>query len=159
MAEVPIRRVLVPLDLGREREALGRYAVRLGRQLGAELLFLSVVDSPTIVALIERRPAVREGPSEGFRDRILKDARALLQELVDRAQEEGVRATGHAIFSEEPVAEILREAESREVDLILLMHEPHGTLARLFFGDAADEVLERAPCPVLLVRVGRGGKG
>ncbi|GEM_PF-1928805 len=155
MVEVPIRRILVPLDLGRDPEDLCSYAVRLGRQLGADLLFLSVIDSPTIIALIERRPAVQEGPREGFRDRLLSDARTILRALIDQAQGEGVRATGHAIVSEEPVREILAEAENRGVDLILLLHEPHGSLARLFLGDAADAVLEGAPCPVLLMRVGK----
>ena len=44
----PIRRILVPVDLGRRDSQLRTYAIALAKQLSGELLFFAVIDSPTI---------------------------------------------------------------------------------------------------------------
>ena len=94
----PIRRILVPVDLGRRDSQLRTYAIALAKQLSGELLFFAVIDSPTMLQLIESRPS--ETAEAGFRDKLVADAKVLLKRLVDLAAEAGVRATGHAVVSE-----------------------------------------------------------
>jgi nucleotide-binding universal stress UspA family protein len=48
---------------------------------------------------------------------------------------------------------IVDEARRREADLIAMTTHGRSGLAHLVFGSVAEEVLHRAPCPVLLVRV------
>jgi len=149
MAEAghPIRKVLVPVDLGRRGSAFCSYAIALAKQLAGEILFFSVIDSPTMLYLIESRPS--HTGEEGFRDNLVADAQVLLKRLVDLAAESGVRATGHAVVSERVDREVTREASERSVDLIIVDAEAHSRLWRLLFGASAEEILHRAPCPVL----------
>jgi len=149
MAELgqPIRKILVPVDLGRRDSALRTYAIALAKQLGGEILFFAVIDSPTMLHLIESRPS--HTGEEGFRDNVVADAKVLLKRLVDLAAESGVRATGHAVVSERVDREVTREAAERDADLIIVDAEAHSTLWRLLFGASAEEILHRAPCPVL----------
>jgi nucleotide-binding universal stress UspA family protein len=52
---------------------------------------------------------------------------------------------------------ILRRARQIRADLIAITTHSHTGIDRVMFGSVAEEVLRRASCPVLLVRV-RGGR-
>jgi universal stress protein A len=51
-----------------------------------------------------------------------------------------------------PYVEIVRIAEERKIDLIVLGVFGRGALDRLVFGSTAEHVIRRAPCPVLTTR-------
>jgi nucleotide-binding universal stress UspA family protein len=67
------------------------------------------------------------------------------------AGERGVRITtevapGHA-------AQVLaRRASEADCDLVVVGHTGHSRLHNLFLGSTADRIVERAHCPVLVVR-------
>jgi nucleotide-binding universal stress UspA family protein len=154
-----VEKILVPTDLTRWAEVAVDYAVDLARQLGAEVRFFAVIDSATIVELIgshvrDREREQEKGSRAAFHQSLVDDAKRVLQRDVDRAAARGVRALGHAKVSEEVEREILAEAEVAAADLIVLMgHERHG-LAQLLFRSTTEEILRRAPCPVLMIRSG-----
>jgi nucleotide-binding universal stress UspA family protein len=52
-----------------------------------------------------------------------------------------------------PHQEIVRLAEEREVDLIVMATHGRGPLGHVLIGSTTERVLHRAPCPVLAVRV------
>jgi nucleotide-binding universal stress UspA family protein len=59
----------------------------------------------------------------------------------------------HTEILEGPVAEaILRVAETRQNDLIVMGSRGLGTLAGILLGSQSQKVLNHAPCPVLIVR-------
>ena len=59
----------------------------------------------------------------------------------------------HTEILEGPVAEaILRVAETRHCDLIVMGSRGLGTLAGILLGSQSQKVLNHAPCPVLIVR-------
>jgi nucleotide-binding universal stress UspA family protein len=152
MRHIPVRRILVPIELGIPRAALLEYAVALAQQLKAELLFFSVIDSPTTVALIEKHPSSTQAGQAGFRAKLVADAKILLQAMVERAAKGDVRATGHAVVSEKVGQEVLREAKERQADLILLATEDQSRLLSFLFGEPSEEIAHRAPCPVLTIK-------
>jgi nucleotide-binding universal stress UspA family protein len=54
--------------------------------------------------------------------------------------------------SGKPYREILREAASRDSELLVLGVHGHNPLDLLLFGSTAQQVVRRAGCPVLTVR-------
>jgi nucleotide-binding universal stress UspA family protein len=169
----PVNKILLPTDIGRESDQIVAYAIGLAAQLGAQLLFFAVLDSATVLKMIERHSSVRRAAAEveaeagsggqaerqaqrqedeGFRKKLLQEARRTIQELVDSAAEKGVDALGHAVISEDTKAEILREAQERHADLILLGLDEAPKLWKLFFSETHDRLLQDAPCPVLTIR-------
>ncbi|MFQ5503819.1 MAG: universal stress protein [Planctomycetota bacterium] len=147
-----VRKILVPVDLSKRESPLRDYAIGIASQMGAELLYFAVIDSPTILHLIESHPSDAETHDEGLRAKTVADAKVLLRRMVDRAAEAGVRATGHAILSEKLRREVIREAKERGVDLILVGSAEGSAFWRLLIGDSAEEIMHRAPCPVLCYR-------
>jgi nucleotide-binding universal stress UspA family protein len=99
-------------------------------ELGIEAVFVD----PTPIIEEERREAARylEHVAERFQGRGI---------AVQCAQPEG-----------SPAVAILEHARRYNTDLIALTTHGRGGLGRLVFGSVADEVLRKAPCPVLLVR-------
>jgi nucleotide-binding universal stress UspA family protein len=51
-----------------------------------------------------------------------------------------------------PLVEIVRYAKEQSVDLIVMGTHGHGLIAHMLLGSVADNVIRRAPCPVLTVR-------
>ena len=151
MPERVVRRILVPVELTDRTPLDADYAIGLAAQLGAELILLTVIDTPTMVHLIGHHRMVG-GDRTDFQRGVVDDAKDYLQEIVDRAARRGVRALGHATVSEEVVEQILKEALVQRVDLILVRSAGKTGLMKALMGGTAGDILKAAPCPVLVGR-------
>ncbi len=118
----------------RRREA-GLEVVHAVGLLDLEASYVLELGSPTLHV---RRPD-REGPG-----RALGEAVARL----------GAGATCK-ILDDPPAAAILREAEAIGAELIVVGTRGRTGLARLALGSVAEEVVRKASCSVLSVRLGR----
>jgi universal stress protein A len=144
----PYRRVLCAADLSEHCATVAGHARRWADAYGAELILVHVEEyfpadrSNQLIAPEDR------DPEEDLR---LRSAGSLSQ-LVGEACAQGVEP--EIILSDRSVKqEIVEFAREREVDLILIgSHGARGTADLL--GSTADGVLHRAPCDLLLVRVG-----
>jgi nucleotide-binding universal stress UspA family protein len=56
------------------------------------------------------------------------------------------------VRSGSPAAEIIRYAEDRSIDLIVMGTHGRGIVAHAVMGSVAEKVVRTAPCPVLTVR-------
>lgn len=146
-----VRRILAPVELAETREPEIGYAIALAAQLGAELLLLAVVDTPTTVNLIGRHRAMAGGGRD-FDKALQEEVQAMLQQMVDKAAASGVKALGHLTFHEEVEEQILKEALVQKVDLILVRSRGRAGIMKALLGNTAGEILKAAPCPVLVAR-------
>ncbi len=155
MTQKVIRRILAPVELVEAKESDFTYAVQLAAQLGAELLLLAVVDTPTTVGLVSRHAHVRamEASGQDFEHNLMQEVKGMVQAVVDMAARAGVRALGHVTMSEEVEEQILKEALVQRVDLILVRSRGGTGLMKAMLGSTAGEILKAAPCPVLVARV------
>ena len=134
------KHILVPLDESELAESALQHAEALARCLGARLTLIAIVpfdegpEGVTNVALEARR----------------KDLRAYLDSRCARL---AAGTSCHVSVREGEVAEeIAHYAEGHEVDLIVMATSGKRGLARWVHGSVADNVLARAPVPVLIVR-------
>jgi nucleotide-binding universal stress UspA family protein len=132
------KRMLVPLDGSEVAEVVFPYAKELAGRLGTEVLLLHIAN-PT-----------------------LKDFQPMVQAYVDHAADvirTGAGAQGKPVtvkgelISGYPPDEILRYAEEKKADLILMAsHGRSGRSKRWEIGGVAEKVLRSASIPVLLAR-------
>ena len=132
-------RILVPTDFSDTSMAAVRQGVDLARNSGAELLLLYVIPEVATEFPIELDAQVLEAE----RDRVL----ALLAPSVRTA----VRADV-VVCQGAPAQEIVRCAEERDVDVIVMGTHGRGGVSHLILGSVAEQVIRMAPCPVLVVR-------
>lgn len=150
MAKPVVHRILAPVDFAESRDPELGYAISLAAQLHAELLLLAVIDTSATVNLIGHHRAAGGGTS--FEAELQEEVHNKLQDLVDQAAEAGVQALGHLTFSEDVEEQILKEALVERVDLILVRSRGRTGIMKALLGSTAGEILEAAPCPVLVAR-------
>ena len=135
-----IQRILLPTDFSATSDEAFRYATRLALSLGAGLNLLHVPGTAG-------HNFEASFPFAQFETATRERLVALVsQEELARLQPE------YAVRIGTPAQEIVRYAEVREIDLIVMGTHGRTGLAHLVMGSVAEQVVRTAPCPVLLVR-------
>lgn len=145
-----IRQIILATDMGPASAAATDEAFRLAAALHASLLAVSVIDPRTL-----------QLPGGRFRSRVDQERgrlEAAAAELVLRGRREQV-PTSFLIWEGDPAESIVEAAESESADMIIVGSHGRGALGRALIGSVSDQVVRRAPCPILVVRsaVGKGG--
>ena len=140
---VPTRHILYATDFSEASLAAFQVACSLSREPGSQLLVLHVLVPPATVLEMERAFLA---PEERFKH-------AMDELLRLRPAEEGT-LTDYLLRQGEPAEEILRAAEERDCDFIVLGTHGRSGLGRVIMGSVAEAVLRRATCPVITMRSG-----
>ncbi len=137
-----IKTILHPTDFSDRSEHAFKLACALARDYGARLVIL-YVEHATIIAygegVVPPNPELLAEEMKESLDRLTVPDPII---RVERRLEEG-----------EPVTEILRVARESAADLIVMGTHGRTGLARLLMGSVADQVVRRAPCPVVTVKM------
>ncbi len=113
----------------------------------------------TLVAALERGPALFGAPEyaavpEDSREAsalMLADLQATLQAAAAPLQAAG-RMIDTRVVRGRPASALLEEAHALQPDLIVIGSRGHGPLATVLVGSVSTEVVDHAPCPVLVAR-------
>lgn len=119
---------------------------------GSEIRVVSVV--PTTFAP-EGSPwpnVIRVDPPND-RERIIDDVGRRLLDIADRLRV-GYRTVHVEVLDGRPATEIVHDAERKGADLIVVGARGLSTARRLLIGSVSSEVVDHAPCPVLVAREG-----
>jgi nucleotide-binding universal stress UspA family protein len=137
---LPIRIILHPTDFSERSDWAFRLACSLARDYGAHLLIVHVIPTPVTVV----GDAVWAGPIAVDMDEVKNKLLRLVgpdPTRVERRLEEG-----------DPANEILRLAREYHCDLIVMGTHGRRGLGRLLMGSVAEQVVRKAPCPVVTVK-------
>jgi nucleotide-binding universal stress UspA family protein len=142
----PFKRIIVATDLSPASEPALKEAVGLAKENGAELLIAHAYQPPTVV----EAQSISAGVYEEWDENIRAEVKARLQELVENAAKDGVKAE-LLILKGTPYQAIAEAARVNEVDLVVLGTHGRKGVSRFFLGSVAARVISTAPCPVLTV--------
>ena len=142
---IALKCVLVPTDFSETSEVAVKYGIALARVFNATLYLLHVIDEGS-----GHEMATAALPL-GLLDGIENDPRGRLRNILTE-QEEKQLGSEYVLRAGRPDVEIVRYATERNVDLIVMGTHGRSRLAHLLMGSVAEEVVRRAPCPVLTVR-------
>jgi len=142
-AEVPVRRILIPLDGSDLAEQILRPATELGSLTQAEYTLLRVVE-PFL-------PPPHQLPGPLF-DQLAREAQTYLDGVAGSLREQSLRVETRVVINRFAAAAILEEARVHDSDLIALGTHGRGGLARVLLGSVADKVVRGATTPVLVHR-------
>jgi len=146
-----LERILLPLDPDSEHDMSLPVGEYLAARCGATLRLLSVVPTPATLAGEQAAagnlmPATTQAFLDIKAENALEDLRTHERLLRDR----GVSAEA-VVVRGEPVAQILREAEARRVDLIVLSTHGRAGVRAFWARSVAPRVTERSTAPILLL--------
>jgi nucleotide-binding universal stress UspA family protein len=133
-----IRTILHPTDFSEQSRAAFALACALTRDYGARLVALHVVPAPNF--------AYGEGYLPPAPEELLVEAREQLHRL--EPPHGNVRAE-QRLEQGDAAPEILRVAHEIDADLIVMGTHGRTGLRRLLMGSVAEQIVRKAPCPVL----------
>jgi nucleotide-binding universal stress UspA family protein len=145
-----VERILVPTDFSETASVALGYAVELSRAFDATLHVLHVLENtnPAGGWTAGKKYAP---PPRSLTEGMEREAHHELQTLV-QSLKPPVSKSVLSVKTGSPLVEIVRCAQEQSVDLIVMGTHGHGLIAHMLLGSVADNVIRRAPCPVLTVR-------
>lgn len=140
------KKILACVDLTEGSERIVERARDVGARYGAELTLLHIVEYVPVEPMGEALlPAVQ------IEGELVERATRRIAEL---AQKLGVEKCDRLVHAGNIKSEVVRVAQERNIDLIVLgSRERHGL--SIMFNQTEDTVLHAAPCDVLAVRWNR----
>ncbi len=137
-----IRRILVPLDFSAMSLKSLQYAVAFAKQFGAALTLVHIVEIPLYA----------DAPYAGLlgQEELAEVKKELEKICATRIPPE--LATEIVVRQNAAFAGILEVARESSADLIITTTHGRTGLKHLFLGSTAEDLVRRAPCPVLVVR-------
>jgi len=171
LPKVEIKKILYATDLSENARYAFAYAVNLADLYGARIIFLHVL--PEVPDLLDANVIgyISADQWEAIKARHLNEAR---EALIGKRRDLGaVKAVLHQFCKDakarnenldiaadevlvkhgNPVEQILRQAEEKDCDLIVMGTHGTGSLADAMLGSTARRVIRRSKKPVLVVRL------
>ncbi len=139
--------ILLPTDGSQGVDEAINCAVALAKRFDARIHVLFVVELPrfqeygTGIALAHLVKALGEAGEQ------------IVSETAKLIRESGVLAVQEALAEGEPAEEIIKYAQSHDIDLIVMGTHGRRGLGRVFLGSVAEEVVRSSDVPVMTVRM------
>jgi nucleotide-binding universal stress UspA family protein len=136
------QRILIPVENSPADDAILAHIKPFARLTGAELLLVHVADG----FVARNYDTLQLAESEEMRE-----DRAYLEKRQRELIEEGFTCEAELALGP-PASEIVRLAETRNIDLIAMAAHGHRLIGDIFKGSTINEVRHRTVVPLLLVR-------
>ena len=140
------QRILFPTDFSAASTHAFELACGIARDYNASILILAVIEEPLAVGEYA-------GLDAGFSTGVHAAREKMQAKLVRmKSTVPGVSVQRKVVVGVSATEQILSFAEREKCDLIVMgTHGRHG-VTRILLGSVADEVVRKAPCPVLVIR-------
>ncbi|MDX1648397.1 MAG: universal stress protein, partial [Myxococcota bacterium] len=142
-----VRCILVPVDFSRHAEPVIEWAAHLAEEHGSRLVLLHAYHLPVEFQQLEGAYLPQD-----FWSNVKEEAQQNLEGYA-----EGIRAQGLAaevvVREGYPATVIEEEAGRQEADLVVIGTRGLSGLKHMLLGSIAERVVQKAPCPVLTVKL------
>lgn len=142
-------RILVPVDGSEGAMKALKLAVELQKVCGAELMIVTVYRHHSL--LEASMSMVRPEEPENMDDMLRDYAKQVAEQAKDTARESGSKNVRAFVKMGQPARTIVRFAEERKADLIVLGSRGLGDLEGYLLGSVSHKVTSLAKCPVMVV--------
>ena len=144
--EVRLQKILVGCDFSPDSGLAFEYGLSLAQEFQAELHLAHVIEPPVQPNLLIEETYVSGEIQEDYHNQ-------LIQKLKDMVPGEAANwcTPQTSIMEGQPYEELVKYADTRDIDMIVLGVRGHGLVKTLFLGSTTDRVIRNSPCPVLSV--------
>ena len=139
-------KILVGCDFSPDADLAFQHGLAMAQEFQAELHLVHIIEMPLYTDTLKPVFAHRQDSTVVIRE--------FLQNKIDSLVPEDARHWCRPVtFLDEgqPYSQLLRYAESHQIDLIVLGVRGHGLIDTMFIGSTTDRIIRRASCPVLSV--------
>jgi len=144
---ISVRKILVPLDFSEHAEHILEWAMHLAAEHGSEVVLLHAYHLPVEFQQLEGAYL-----PDDFWTNVKAETEQSLDQYAERVRAAGITVTTDAREGY-PATVIEEEAARLEADMIVIGTRGLSGLKHMLLGSIAERVVQRAPCPVLTVKL------
>ena len=142
---------MVAVDFSEYSPKIVASAGQLAKDLGAELVFVNVINQRDIDMVKQITPFTDKITVKGYIDGLTEDRivdlRSLLQETgCNRMPNRFLVKTGV------PFVELIETAKDEKIDMVVMGTKGRGNIASIVFGSQAEKMFRHCPVPLLSIR-------
>ena len=138
-----LKKILAPTDFSDISAAGVRYACKLAKDTGAEIIIFNV-------DVLDESNRVDKREMEQHKKRL---AEFVAEKIGDAGLGLKMR---QVVDAGQPFGAIVDCAEKEGVDLIVMSSHGRSGLSRMLIGSVTDKILRGSPCPILVVPMAKG---
>jgi nucleotide-binding universal stress UspA family protein len=139
------KKILIPTDDSKNSRKAIKRGLELGKEIGAEVQSIYVVDTSSFVSLPETMMW------ENVKELLEEEGKKTLEYVKRAAKKVGIDVK--TILDEGSPAEMIVDRASKEkIDLIIMGTAGRKGLDRFFIGSISERVLRQAHCSVMIVK-------
>lgn len=151
---ITLKSILVPIDFSETSQKAAHYGAEMARALGGKLYILHVIHQ-RILDLTQELS--RKGfYAQEFKEvlgSMIQERREAMSAFLPEDWREGLEVE-YELRKGKPVEEILKYAEEKAVDLIIVGATGKSALKAALTGSVARGIVNHSPCPVIMWRSG-----
>jgi len=147
---IDVKRVMHPTDFSDYSNEACKYACALSDKFGSELHLVHVLPEPATLLPHDPMGGVGYLP-EGWVEDMLVQSEQQLAKLPNPDWYKGTRIV-RASLEGPAFLEIIRYAKDNDIDMIVMSTHGRTGIPHLLMGSVAENVVRKAPCPVLTLR-------
>lgn len=147
-----MKNILVPTDGSQRAEDAAQFAIELAKKMKASLIFLNVIDdiAPAFAYEAETGASLDVVELDEQREKFAQES---VNRLRENAEKAGVKSTA-IVERGHPWEEILKIAEKKSVDHIVMGSHGRRALAAAVLGNVTFNVIHGAKIPVTVIPKG-----
>jgi len=143
-----IKKIMVALDFTSYSKGTFDYAVKIARNLNANLVVASIINSRDVLAVEMVTSMGYEVDSDHYAEGIKTERKNMLNHFIEHSDID--REHVRMVFKVgNPTAELLKLIASENVDMIIMGVKGRTDLEHIFVGSVAEKLFRRSPVPVL----------
>ncbi|WP_454004468.1 universal stress protein [Alcaligenes sp. Marseille-Q7550] len=147
------KKILIPTDGSVLSSQAANKGVTFARQIGAEIVALHVTQPFAATVGFDGMAAAYAITDEDYDKTAKEQSKKYLQQILDRAETAGVKATGKSVSNFNVADGIVQAAEQEGCDLIFIGSHGRSGLSSRLLGSVTIKVLNIAKNTVLVYRV------
>jgi universal stress protein A len=145
-----VKRILVVSRSTKYCRKAIHYGVSLARQYEAQLYIIHVTDDPFSPERWNLSIPYLQSLQEDYK-KMQKEVKKELDKIIASEKAQGMLIE-ELLRDGAPADEIIKVAEDKKIDLIVMVAHEEDRLEHLFFGHDNDKLIRKMPCSILLVK-------
>jgi len=146
-----VKKIMVAVDFSEFSNKITDHAGRLAEDLGAELIFVNVINQRDIDMVNQITIQTDKISLKDYINGLIDDRTEQMQRLL---KETNCSRIPHRFLIKKgvPFAELIETAKAEKVDMVVMGTKGRSNIAGILFGSQAEKMFRHCPVPLLSVR-------